>query len=51
MTTPIPKRETTEVYNSRITKRRYSSSMSSFFAINDFHFINPAFMDVLLDGK
>ena len=49
MTTLIPKLETTEVYNSRIIKRRYSSSMSSFFAISDFYFINPAFMDILLD--
>ena len=45
----IAKHEATEVYNSGIIKRRSSSLMSSFFAMNDFYIINPASMDFLLD--
>ena len=39
---PEIKHETTEVYNSRIIKRRSSFSIPSFFAINDFYIINTA---------
>ena len=45
----IPKHETTEVYNSRIIKRRSSFSMSSFFAIDNIYIINPASMGFLQD--
>ena len=47
--TVIPKHKTTNVYNSEIIKRRSSTSMSSFFAMNDFYIINPASMCFLLD--
>ena len=47
----IPKHESTKVKlrNLRIINRRSSFSMSSFFAVNDFHIINPTSKDFLLD--
>ena len=45
----IAKHEATEVYNSGIIKRRPSTLMSSFFAMNDFYIINPASTDFSLD--
>ena len=45
----IPKHETTEVYNSKIIKRRSSFLMPSFLEINEFYIINPASVDFLMD--
>ena len=45
----IAKHQVTEVHNSGIIKRRSSSLMSSFLAMNDFYITNSASMDVLLD--
>ena len=49
MITFIPKCENIEVYNSKIIRRRSSSLMLSFFAMNDFCINNPASLDFLLD--
>ena len=49
MITFIAKHEAAEVHNSGIIKRRSSSLMSSFFAMNDFYIISPSPMDFLLD--